>query len=98
MNKKTWLSQGKTLFGENVMNWKFKCPCCGYIATTEDQKKAGAPSSAVGFSCVGRWMPVHKEAFDDKDKRNIPCNYSGGGLLNINPVIVDNCKVFEFGV
>ena len=36
MNKKTWLSQGKTLFGENVMNWKFKCPCCGYIATTED--------------------------------------------------------------
>lgn len=98
MNKETWLSQGKTLFGENVMNWKFKCPCCGYIATTEDYKKALAPSSAVAFSCVGRWMPVHKEAFDDKDKRNIPCNYSGGGLLNINPVIVDDRKVFEFGV
>ncbi|MDZ8140782.1 MAG: VVA0879 family protein [Nostoc sp. DedQUE04] len=98
MNKQEWLILGQTLFGQDMMQWKFKCPCCGHIATAEDYKKANAPSSAVAFSCVGRWMPVHKEAFDDKDKRNIPCNYSGGGLLNINPVIVDDRKVFEFGV
>ena len=65
MNKQEWLILGQTLFGQDMMQWKFKCPCCGYIATTEDYKKADAPSSAVAFSCVGRWMPVHKEAFDD---------------------------------
>lgn len=98
MNKEQWLTLGQTLFGQDKMQWKFKCPCCGHIASVQDYKKAGAPSSAAGFSCVGRWMPVCKDAFDDKDKRNIPCNYSGGGLLNINPVIVDDHKVFEFGV
>lgn len=43
-------------------------------------------------------MPVCKEAFDDKDKPKIPCNYAGGGLIQINPVDVDGIKVFEFGV
>ncbi|WP_193200228.1 VVA0879 family protein [Nostoc sp. MG11] len=98
MNKQQWITQGETLFGQNKMQWKFKCPCCGHSATTEDYKKAGAPSSAVGFSCIGRWLEVHKEAFDDKDKRKIPCNYAGGGLINLNPVDIDGCKVFEFGV
>ncbi|WP_373529028.1 VVA0879 family protein [Nostoc sp.] len=98
MNKEQWLTQGQILFGKDVMQWKFKCPCCGYIATAGDYKKAGAPSSAAGFSCVGRWIPVCKEAFDDKDKRKIPCNYAGGGLIQINPVDVDGIKVFEFGV
>jgi hypothetical protein len=40
---------------------------------------------------------VRKDAFDDKDKRKIPCNYAGGGLIDINPVDVDGRKVFEFG-
>ncbi|MBE9036031.1 VVA0879 family protein [aff. Roholtiella sp. LEGE 12411] len=98
MNKEQWLTHGQTLFGKDTMQWKFKCPSCGHIASVEDYKKTGAPSSAVGFSCVGRWLPVHKKAFDDKDKRKIPCNYAGGGLININPVEVDGKKVFEFGV
>ncbi|GAX38929.1 VVA0879 family protein [Nodularia sp. NIES-3585] len=98
MTRDEWLLEGQTLFGKDVLQWKFRCPCCGHIATVEDYKKAGAPESAVGFSCVGRWMELRKEAFDDKDKRDIPCNYSGGGLINISPVEVDGQKVFEFGI
>ncbi|MCC5670331.1 hypothetical protein LC653_42755 [Nostoc sp. CHAB 5784] len=98
MNKEQWLTLGETLFGQDKMQWIFLCPCCGHIASVQDYKKAGAPSSAAGFSCVGRWMPVCKDAFDDKDKRKIPCNYAGGGLINLNPVDVDGIKVFEFGV
>ncbi|WP_193200837.1 VVA0879 family protein [Nostoc sp. MG11] len=114
MTRNEWLAQGQKLFGKDKMQWKFKCPCCGHIATVQDYKKAGAPSSAVGFSClekfrsaeaaaltfrcVGRWLEVRKEAFDNKDKRKIPCNYAGGGLINLNPVDIDGCKVFEFGV
>ena len=98
ITKDEWLLEGQALFGNNPLQWKFKCPSCSHIATVEDYKKAGAPSSAAGFSCVGRWLEVRKEAFDDKDKRKIPCNYFGGGLININPVEVDGRKVFEFGV
>jgi predicted RNA-binding Zn-ribbon protein involved in translation (DUF1610 family) len=54
MNKEQWLTLGQTLFGQDTMQWKFKCPSCGHIASVEDYKKTGAPSSAVGFSCVGR--------------------------------------------
>jgi predicted RNA-binding Zn-ribbon protein involved in translation (DUF1610 family) len=96
MTKNEWLTQGKTLFGKDVMQWKFKCPNCGHVATVKDYKKAGAPEAAAGFSCVGRWLEVRKDAFDDKDKRNIPCNYAGGGLININPVVVDGRRVFDF--
>jgi hypothetical protein len=98
MNKEQWLTLGQTLFGQDKMQWKFKCPCCGHIASVQDYKKAGASESAVGFSCVGRWLEVRKEAFDDKDKRKIPCNYAGGGLIQLNPVDVDGRKIFEFGV
>lgn len=98
MTRDEWLNLGQTLFGKDVMQWKFKCPYCAHIATVADYKKAGAPSSAAGFSCVGRWLEVRKEAFDNQDKRNIPCNYAGGGLIQINPVDVDGTKVFEFGV
>ncbi|MEH2191011.1 MAG: VVA0879 family protein [Nostoc sp.] len=96
MTKDEWLIEGMGLFGKDGLRWKFKCPCCGHIASTQDYKNAGAPSSAVAFSCIGRWMPAHKEAFDDKDKRKIPCNYAGGGLINVNPVEVDGRKVFDF--
>lgn len=98
MTRDEWLLQGQTLFGQDKMRWKFKCPCCSHVATVADYKNAGAPESAVGFSCVGRWLEVHKEAFDDKDKRKIPCDYAGGGLINISPVDVDGIKVFEFGI
>lgn len=98
MTKNEWLLQGQTLFGKNIMQWKFKCPCCGHIASVEDYQKAGAPERAVGFSCIGRWLEVRKEAFDHKDKRKIPCNYAGGGLIQINPVEIDGQRFFEFGV
>jgi predicted RNA-binding Zn-ribbon protein involved in translation (DUF1610 family) len=54
MTKNEWLTLGQTLFGKDVMQWKFKCPNCGHVATVEDYKKVGAPSSTAGFSCVGR--------------------------------------------
>lgn len=96
MTKKEWLAKGLSLYGENGLHWRFKCPACGFIASAQDYKDAGAPSHALPFHCIGRWKTVRKEAFDDKDKRNIPCNYSSGGLLNINPVDVDGVKVFDF--
>lgn len=94
-----WLKEAKSRFGEDVMKWKFVCPVCYHIQSTEDYKKAGAKQENVAFSCVGRWIPGSKEAFLQEGKG--PCTYAGGGLIGMNPVTVimpDGAKqtYFEF--
>ena len=81
-----WIKQGEDLFGKDFVNWKFKCPSCGYVASGQEYKDAGAPATAVGFSCVGRWGGSKKEMFD---KTGGPCNYAGGGLFGLNPVDIE---------
>lgn len=94
MTREEWYAQGKALFGEDMMQWKFLCPACKHIASTQDYKDAGAPEGAVAFSCVGRWLPVRSEAFSGEPG---PCNYSGGGLIKYNPIKIDGEEnVFAF--
>lgn len=92
-----WREKAIAMFGEDEMRWRWKCPSCGHVASTADYKAAGAPSSAVGFSCVGRWLPNGKPMFDQTGG---PCDYAGGGLICLNPVIVmageHRHEVFEF--
>jgi hypothetical protein len=80
-------------FGNNKMNWAFICPVCKHIATVTDYKEAGAPEEAVGFSCIGRWTES-KSAFNDPDCS--PCDYTGGGLFRLNPVIITGAKSTYF--
>lgn len=80
-----WSNEGHRLFGDDEMQWRFVCPSCGHVAKVADWKAAGAPESTVAFSCVGRWLPQCSEAFI---KGAGPCNYAGGGLFEINPVVV----------
>lgn len=79
-----WHAEGEALFGPDEMQWRFKCPSCGHVATPNDWKDAGAPEGAVAFSCVGRWMP--KSTGEIFDRSGGPCNYAGGGLFGLNPV------------
>ena len=91
------MEKAKSLFGRNPDNWKFKCPCCGHVASVKDYEDAGAPTGAVGFSCIGRWSGH----MDTDMGAGQPCNYSGGGLFQLNPVTVvfpdeEKHQVFEF--
>ena len=93
-----WNAEGILKFGPDQMEWRFVCPGCGHVASVQDWKNAGAPSSAVAFSCVGRWTEGAKE-FGSPGPG--PCNYAGGGLFRLNPVMVtgDHGKqhgLFEF--
>jgi len=88
-----WIEKGKKLFGDDMMKWPFVCPSCGHVATAQDYKDAGAPSTVVAFSCIGRWMKDSKEAFG---KDGGPCNYAGGGLIGLNPIEVDEEHYFDF--
>ena len=81
-----WRAEAARRFGPDPLKWRFVCPACGHIASTQDWKDAGAPSTTVAFSCVGRWLKNSAEAFSRRGKK--PCNYAGGGLIRLNPVTV----------
>lgn len=80
-----WIAKGRELFGTDTTRWRFVCPACGHVASVRDWKDAGAPETAVGFSCVGRWLANARDAFV---KGTGPCNYAGGGLFRLNPVSI----------
>lgn len=94
-----WKAEGARRFGGDAMAWRFVCPSCGHVACVEDWKNAGAPESAVAFSCVGRWTGANDDkAFGSKGG---PCQYAGGGLFRLNPVTVETTDggkhtMFEF--
>ncbi len=97
MNFKTtadWHAEGVRRFGSDEMKWKFVCPSCGHIASVEDWKKSGASERQVAFSCVGRHLPNAKSIFCKPG----PCDYSGGGLIPLNPVHIEDrgSNVFDF--
>lgn len=81
-------------FGEDIMQWKFKCPICGNVASAQDYKEAGAPGGAVGFSCIGRWKDGSRSAFSTETGQ--PCDYAGGGLIRMNPISIDGEEIGLF--
>lgn len=101
MTRDEWHALGKTLFGDNMLFWKFVCPICKTVIEVRDYKNAKAPQSAIGFNCIGRYFKDAQKAFGDKKiKKGNPCDYAGGGLFRLNPVEVD-CdgtilNVFDF--
>lgn len=91
-----WHKEAERRFGSDKMKWRFKCPVCGYSASVQDYKDAGAPEGAVAFSCIGRYTRAAREAFVKGGKG--PCNYAGGGLFRLNPVQVGEIeeRAFDF--
>lgn len=101
MTHEEWTADGKRRFGDDMMTWRFVCPSCGHVQTANDYKAAGAPSTVVGFSCIGRWLPggaEHAQKIKDATfKQNGgPCDYAGGGLIGLNPVKVGGGYFFAF--
>src|SRR3990170_6467323 len=83
--RQEWLDEATRRFGPDPMKWKFVCPSCGFVASTQDYKNAGAESGNVAVSCVGRWDGQLKTPMFTKPG---PCNYAGFGLIHLNPVTV----------
>lgn len=91
-----WLAEAERLFGPEALDWRFECPACHYIAPLREWKDAGAPAEAYAYSCVGRWLPQRRDAFEGGPG---PCNYAGGGLIGLNPVRVmkaDGARIDAF--
>lgn len=80
-----WKAEGSRLFGNDPRRWRFVCPSCGHEASVQDWIDAGASDGEVAFSCVGRHTNPGRDAFVNGSG---PCNYAGGGLFAINPILV----------
>jgi hypothetical protein len=83
-----WRKKGEKLFGKNALKWKFVCPVCGNIQMPEDFKKykdKGAKLSDAYFNCIGRFSEGKGTLLNKKES---PCDYTSGGLLNMSPVSV----------
>jgi len=100
-----WQEEGKRLFGEDEFKWEFVCPSCGHVQSAEDfrsYKEQGATPNTAMLSCIGRYDGhMDNDAFGSPGKGKEPCNYTSGGLFNINPVSVLNndgtkLRVFDF--
>jgi len=86
INHDEWYAEGVKRYGPDLDDWKFVCPICGHVAKRTDWQDIGAPPGAIAFSCIGRWMLNCRKAFGGEGKG--PCDYAGGGLFPVNPIIV----------
>lgn len=85
-----WISEACKRY-QVPLKISFKCPVCGHSATVEEYSAAGAKDGQVGFVCIGRFNDKNtKSAFGGtyRDVPGGPCNYTGGGLIRLNPVRV----------
>lgn len=82
---KEWHEEARKRYGKNQLDWKFQCPACKHVASIRDYKEVDGLGGAA-FSCIGRWLPEKRGAFEGKGKG--PCNYAGGGLFGLNPIPV----------
>lgn len=88
-----WMQEAKQRFGPDPKAWRFVCPSCAHVASVQDWMDAEAGQGAVAFSCIGRYLDKGASsvatAQADFKRGGGPCNYTGGGLIGLNPVSVD---------
>jgi len=76
-----WKAEGERRFGKNVLEWRFKCPMCGHVATVDDFRKAGAnsPANSAYQECLGRYTGKGSP----KEGDSSGCNWAAYGLFGI---------------
>lgn len=99
-----WYAEGKRLFGDDMMQWRFVCPICGQVQKPEDFRQyapGGAQPSSAYAECIGRYLhrSVSRSAFEPKKgDPEKPCDYAAFGLLRVAPVAVEGYgfPIFDF--
>jgi len=89
MSEADWVAEGKRLFGDDQLKWRFVCPICGNVQSPEEfrqYKDLGAQPDSAYTNCIGRYTENPRRAFGGSGKG--PCDYAGYGLFKVSPVIV----------
>lgn len=78
-----WTKELNDKHGHDPAQWKFKCPSCGHVQCGADFEAIGKDRGNASFNCIGRF------------KKDIGCDWSLGGLLQIHStVVVKDLKLF----
>ncbi|KKK47882.1 hypothetical protein LCGC14_3150700, partial [marine sediment metagenome] len=88
MTKEEWMAKGQELFGPQMFDWRFRCPSCGNVQSAEDfrsYQSKGATADSARSECIGRY---DGHIVVEIGTTPGPCNYTSGGLFNLNPVTV----------
>ena len=91
MTLNEWEEEGKCRFGDDQLDWKFKCPACGHIQSMREFKEAGLEPHLAYLHCASRHGLGGRE----------DCKWTIGGLLRVGGQYVIDGKycprlVFEF--
>lgn len=85
MTQDDFLAELRRRFGEDPMNWAFRCPNCGDVATGQDWRDAldrlgsnKPASSFLGQCCIGR---VALDLNGDRSKPERGCDWAAYGLF-----------------
>ena len=80
LTRDEWLALGKKLYGDDVEQWKVRCPMCGHVAKVLDFKDAGADGPDSAFvECNGRYTGKGSP----KEGDSSGCNWAAYGLFGI---------------
>lgn len=80
LTRDEWFALGKKLYGDNVEDWRVRCPMCSHIATVKDFKEAGADGPDSAFvECLGRYTGKSSPVKGDSSG----CNWAAYGLFGI---------------
>lgn len=73
-----WMAKGKKLYGDNPLDWRYKCPQCGHVQTPREFKEKGIDPNQAITCCASRYWLGGKDT----------CKWTTGGLLRIGGVYV----------
>ena len=94
-----WLDELKSRFGENIMDWAFKCPACGKVSTIREFINAGAEIHDSYQNCIGRFNGKGRPYLDGKGSYKDGCDWAAYGLFGTmnkgNIVISENGNRIE---
>lgn len=83
-----WLSQARSLFGDDPKKWRFKCPVCGHSQTLADFEAIGAEPQSAYTECIGRYLLSRASGLGSKSAdggKKSPCDYAAFGLFRLSP-------------
>jgi hypothetical protein len=98
MTHAEWETLGKSLFGDDMLTWRFVCPSCGNVQTAKEFTDRNLDPNLAYFNCLGRHDGKGDTNKIFSGKR--PCNYTSGGLFDLRPIEVvregEVVKTFAF--
>ena len=92
ITREEWERKGEELFGANKVDWRFKCPACGHVASVAIAREKYQDVRGKGWrpesECIGRYTDA------------VLCDWAAYGLFR-GPVFVETTEtrsiaVFDF--